>query len=156
VRVTEKTGDLFGAPPNSVLIHACNCAGHWGAGIAAAFRKRYPSAYKAHVAFCEGQTPEQLVGTAQLIPPCELDDSPRHYIGCLFTSRRYGRAKDSPCQIIRATGPAMRDLLEQIEVVKESGQSVAEIRMCRINSGLFAVPWEDTKEAIEGLNLEAG
>ena len=43
----------------------------------------------------------------------------------------------------------MRDLLRQVAMEK----GIGEIRMCRINSGLFAVPWEDSKKAIEGLAL---
>lgn len=34
----------------------------------------------------------------------------------------------------------------------EEGERVEEVRMCRINSGLFAVPWEKTKEVLEGLD----
>lgn len=52
--------------------------------------------------------------------------------------------------ILQATGPAMRDLLGQI--AREGGE-VGEIRMCRINSGLFAVPWEESKRVIEELQL---
>ena len=151
LKVTDKVGDMFDAPPNSVLIHACNCIGSWGAGIAAAFKKNYPTAYKIHNAYCNSKKPDQLVGTAQLIPPAKGE---RHYVGCLFTSRRFGRNKDKPEMILKATGPAMEDLMRQIGKLMQEGKDVAEVRTCQINSGLFAVPWEDSKRAMEELDFD--
>jgi ADP-ribose 1''-phosphate phosphatase len=80
----------------------------------------------------------------------------QHYIGCLFTSRRYGNARDPPERILRATGPAMRHLMRLVAEEEERGNGEAvikEVRMCRINAGMFAVPWERSKKAIEGLEL---
>lgn len=39
---------------------------------------------------------------------------------------------------------------------EERGREAGEVRMCRINSGLFGVPWERSKEVIEGLELGEG
>ncbi|KAK4101933.1 ADP-ribose 1''-phosphate phosphatase, partial [Parathielavia hyrcaniae] len=153
--ITDRTGDLFAAPPNTVLIHACNAVGSWGGGIALAFRNHSPSAFRAYRAHCARSTPDRLVGTALLIPPPQSSpgEEGRHYIGCLFTSRAYGRARDPPERILRATGPAMRDLMRL--VVEEEGRIgvglVKGLRMCRINSGLFAVPWARSKGVIEEL-----
>ena len=159
IHITDRFGDLFTTTPTTpptptLLIHACNTIGSWGGGIALAFRARYPAAFKLYRAHCLQSTPDQLVGTALLIPPQkEKGDGQQHYIGCLFTSRRYGRAVDSPEQILRATGPAMRDLMRG---VVEEGVVFGEVRMCRINSGLFNVPWGRSKGAIEGLELGEG
>ncbi|KAI7264346.1 hypothetical protein KC345_g8846 [Hortaea werneckii] len=221
LKVVESKGDIFSAPPNTVLIHACNCEGSWGAGIAKAFKTHYPSAYQIYHAHCTSHDPEKLIGTALLIPTfhggadddstpttaksnrktktatagnkqlksSEQQDNHHHFIGCLFTSRSKGAKKrDSPSQILAATGSAMRDLLEQVvkqqsdpkrtvaeepsssvsdnndeandeaddeakkeERIAENGRAVEEIRMCKINSGLFNVPWEKTKAVIEGI-----
>ncbi|KAK5662856.1 hypothetical protein OQA88_6267 [Cercophora sp. LCS_1] len=151
--IKEKVGDLFAAPPNAVLIHACNAIGSWGGGIAAAFRQRYPDAFRIYNAHCKRSLPQRLIGSALLIAP--RDGARRqHYIGCLFTSKRFGKAKDSPEQILEATGPAVRDLLRQIAAEMGRGNTIGEIRMCHINSGLFAVPWRHSKQVIEGLELE--
>ncbi|KAK3683951.1 hypothetical protein B0T22DRAFT_266772 [Podospora appendiculata] len=159
LRVIDKIGDLFDAPPRTVLIHACNCTGSWGGGIALAFKKAYPAAYEVYNARCKRSTPDRLVGKALLIPPPALPVSPaagsreaqqQHYIGCLFTSKRYGRARDSPEEILKATGPAMRHLMRQIAA---EGGRVGEIRMCQINSGLFDVPWPLSRSAIQSLEL---
>lgn len=39
----------------------------------------------------------------------------------------------------------------------EAGEEgIAGVRMCKINSGLFGVPWEDSKAVIEGIEIEDG
>ncbi|KAK3320775.1 hypothetical protein B0T19DRAFT_247927 [Cercophora scortea] len=159
LRIIDKVGDLFDAPPRTVLIHACNCTGSWGGGIALAFKKSYPAAYEVYNAQCKQTTPDRLVGKALLIPPPppppaatgSREAQKQHYIGCLFTSKRYGRARDSPEEILKATGPAMRHLMRQIAA--EGGGRVGEIRMCQINSGLFDVPWPLSRKAIQSLEL---
>lgn len=51
----------------------------------------------------------------------------------------------------------MRHLMKLIaEEEKRIGAQIGEVRMCRINSGLFAVPWEKTKKVIEDLELAEG
>ncbi|KAF2816449.1 uncharacterized protein BDZ99DRAFT_458320, partial [Mytilinidion resinicola] len=129
--LTAHIGDIFAAPPNALLIHACNTQGSWGAGIAAAFKERYPEAYKAYRAHCLSRNVR--TGTALLIPPCETNPkAPQHWIGCLFTSARFGRAKDSPAQILANTGPALRALLDEVKGEEKDGNQVAEVRMCKI------------------------
>jgi ADP-ribose 1''-phosphate phosphatase len=160
IRITDRTGDLFAAPPQTLLIHACNTIGSWGGGIALAFRNLYPAEFQIYRAHCARSSPNQLLGTALLIPPQKKGGAGRggHWIGCLFTSRRYGRAKDAPGVILRATGPAMRDLMRLVveEEVRRGVGVVGEVRMCRINAGLFAVPWERSKRAIEEMELGEG
>jgi len=171
LRITERVGDIFNAPPRSILIHACNAmfvrpellsesqsradtskSGSWGAGIAAAFRERYPDAYRIYNAHCKRSLPQRLIGTALLIAP--RDGTRRqHYVGCLFTSKWHGRNKDSPADILRATEPALRDLIHQILAEMASGEHIGEVRICHINSGLFAVPWGQSKAVIESLRV---
>ncbi|KAK2813822.1 hypothetical protein FQN50_000223 [Emmonsiellopsis sp. PD_5] len=94
--ITELEGDLFSdAPEGAVLIHACNCQGSWGSGIAEVFKRRYPAAYLIYHAHCNShlstpqtrtittsststptQQPRTLKlpeGTALLIPPQPAD-----------------------------------------------------------------------------------
>ncbi|KAK4494213.1 hypothetical protein PRZ48_014511 [Zasmidium cellare] len=154
----ESTGDIFAAPPNTLLIHACNTEGSWGAGIAKAFKDHYPSAYQIYNAHCRKHG-AKLHATALLIPPSETK-GPKHFVGCLFTSRSKGKKRDSPKQILEATGPAMRDLLRRVEECNAErdgeGESVGEVWMCKINSGLFGVNWEDTRAVLEGIEVEGG
>ncbi|KAK0362180.1 ADP-ribose 1''-phosphate phosphatase [Friedmanniomyces endolithicus] len=159
LKVTEETGDLFAAPPNTLLIHACNCTGSWSAGIAQAFKLHYPSAYQTYSNHCKATDPKDLIGTAQLIPP-QAGSTRKHFVGCLFTSRHYGRRKDSPAAILEATGPAMRDLLRLVGEfnagVSGDGERVGEVWMCRVHSGLFRVPWSKTRGVLEGIEVGVG
>jgi O-acetyl-ADP-ribose deacetylase (regulator of RNase III) len=50
--LTAVTGDLFGLDLPA-LGHGCNCAGAMGAGIAVAFRKRYPAMYREYRRRCK-------------------------------------------------------------------------------------------------------
>ena len=146
--IKEHRGDFFTAPDNTVLVHACNTVGSWGGGIAAAFRQRYPKAYQIYKKHCTQEHDTKINpvprGTCLLIPPVETKPGPKHWIGCLFTSAKYGKEKDPPHVILRHTGPAFKDLLSQLA----SEPTIEEVRMCQINAGLFAVPWNDTKEEI--------
>lgn len=166
LQVIEKIGDIWEAPANTVLIHACNSEGHWGKGIAAAFKQRYPEAFKVYAHHCRASKQIDLPSTALLIHPQiqsknKIEASARHFVGCLFTSRSKGRSKDPPKKILENTAPAMRHLLAQINQFnsdcgdgREEGQTRAEqLWMCRINSGLFKVPWESTKAVLEEIEV---
>ncbi|KAG9573664.1 hypothetical protein KCU77_g14474, partial [Aureobasidium melanogenum] len=149
VVVTERKGDLFAAPNNTLLLHACNCVGSWGAGIALAFKKRYPDHFAIYEAHCKSKTPNSLLSTCLLIPP--QPTGLQHWIGCLFTSRKYGRGKDSKDDIMDSTDSALQDMLEQLGDME---QKPSHIWMCKINSGSFKVPWSQTKALIEALTFK--
>ncbi|KAL6710101.1 ADP-ribose 1''-phosphate phosphatase [Coniothyrium glycines] len=147
-------GNMFSAPTGCLLIHACNTQGSWGAGIAKAFKERYPEAYKVYHNFCAKEhspkTGAVPTGTALLIPP--VDGHEAHWIGCLFTSAKYGKGKDKPDVIVRNTTLAMEMLLALMDKV----DGIAEVRMCKINSGKFGVPWEKTSAVLEAVGNRGG
>lgn len=153
LHLTYHTGNMFAdAPKGCVLVHACNTQGHWGAGIAKTFRELYPKAYAAHHKFCKkdhSKSQPVQTGTAQLLAPC--DDDSEHWIGCVFTSAKYGKGKDKPDQIVKNTEKSMRMLLQMISQVDDK---ISKIRMCKINSGKFGVPWEQTEDIIKGIVLK--
>lgn len=153
VQLTYRTGDMFAeVPPGTVLVHACNTQGHWGAGIAKAFKQQCPNAYADHNKFCaKDHTKSKPVptGTVQLLAP--RDGDRQHWIGCLFTSAKYGKGKDKPDQIVRNTAHSMPMLLELINL---ADTEITGIRMCKINSGKFGVPWEKTEEVLKNIELK--
>jgi len=113
-KLTYVTGDIFAAPPNTILIHACNTIGSWGAGIALAFRSKYPDAFEVYKAHCKAHSNDELIGTCLVIQEKPLAEGGNgHDIACLFTSKAYGRRKDSPEEILGATRGAVKDLLSQ-------------------------------------------
>lgn len=59
-------------------------------------------------------------------------------IGCLFTSKGYGRNVGTEQSILENTRLAVEDLIKQ-----NTGK--LPLHMCKINSGLFGVDWNKTK-----------
>lgn len=147
--VTERTGDLFSAPSGTLLVHACNCEGSWGKGIAEQFRTRYPSAFRTYQSHCRSRDRRQLAGSSLMIEPGE-GKTKQHFIGCLFTSIGKGRNKDKPSTILDSTKTAMDQLIHQItEHNCNTEPKIKQIWMCQIHSGLFNVPWKDTQAVLE-------
>jgi ADP-ribose 1''-phosphate phosphatase len=173
--LTHHTSSLFASPPSTLLCHATNAQGSWGAGIALAFKKSYPSAFKIYASHCSKWSGSSLLGTTLLIPPqhkspLKAEREAQHWIACLFTSEKKGKGKGSRESILAATGEAVEDLVRKVKAINEtanaadekakSGSSkedrIVEVRMCKINSGLFGVPWETTKDVIEGVEIGEG
>lgn len=134
-------GSLFDAPKGSIIIHACNTKGVWGSGIAKEFAKRFPKAHHTYMEFCR-KDGHNLLGRCLLIP-----DKSGYVIGCLFTSKDYGKYVDKPDKILLATRLAIAELILQ-------NPAKLPMHMCKINSGLFNVPWSDTKAILKSTGQE--
>ncbi|KAE8144424.1 hypothetical protein BDV25DRAFT_171552 [Aspergillus avenaceus] len=182
-RITEIQGSIFDAPDGAALIHACNCVGSWGKGVARSFKKKYPAAYAIYRAHCQklqrapehqtvsdtspetdaqGSTTRTIQlpeGTALIIPPHVGDynrNEKKHWIICLFTSRHYGKRATSAENIIHNTELAVADMVKQLDELRtEESQTMAisELWSCRFNSGLFAVNWEHSRRVLEKSGL---
>lgn len=139
--------DLFSATSANnkitILAHACNPFGLWGAGVASQFRVRYPVAYKHYVDHCRQN--EDVLGTCFLAPSGIGNIT----VACLFTSD----FSNSPSEIISYTEQALLDLARQVEAsidVEKDENNLPVINMPQINSGIFNVPWEMTETALIG------
>jgi ADP-ribose 1''-phosphate phosphatase len=137
-KVTTIRGDLFDAPKGSIIAHACNTKGVWGSGIAKEFAKRFPRAREEYTRVCM-EKGASLIGTCLLIPAGD------YTIACLFTSKNYGQFKDRPAKILEHTLNAVAHMIALNEDDKP-------IHMCKINAGLFGVPWQDTKKILAGFD----
>lgn len=140
--IENKKMDLFDAPKGAMLVHACNCLGVWGSGIAKAFRERYPGAFSYYQATCWDK------GRALLGKSIVVGDSGR-LIGCLFTSYSFGDKVDPPADILVATKTAITSIYEKARTLK-----VAEIYSNRFNSGLFGVPWPASEAILQEVSAE--
>ncbi|KAJ5458662.1 hypothetical protein N7475_010050 [Penicillium sp. IBT 31633x] len=180
--IRESPGDLFDAPNGAALIHACNCQGAWGAGIAREFRNRYPAAYEIYRKHClqylENRQTQRIpnisnrepypslvvqrpLGTALIIPPQESDFARhrrRHWIICLFTSKNYGSHVDSEGMIVSSTFAALQHLREQLCILCRrlpamNFERPLALYSSRFCTGLFHVPWERIRRMIVELCL---
>lgn len=134
--IEYRKGSVFDAVgPNTILVHACNCQGVWGSGIAPEFKKRWPKAFDEYALEC-------FVMGNKSLGSCTIFTDTNQKIGCLFTSDNYGNKKDSEQSILSHTFLAVQDLLLLIE------DSELEVHSPKINSGKFAVPWEKTEAII--------
>ncbi|KAF7289514.1 S5A-REDUCTASE domain-containing protein [Mycena chlorophos] len=140
--VTHLIGDLFSAPANSILVQACNTRGSWGAGIAVAFKEKFPDAFEEYKAACK-KDGAALLGSCLLIRGAEYD------VACLFTSKDYGRRVDPPDQIIASTRSAVADLVAQ-----NTTDSPKQLFGCRFNSGKFGVEWARTEAILDELEVD--
>src|ERR1035437_6860753 len=96
-------GDLFDAPNTQLLVHACNCQGMWGSGVAKEFRSRFGEEFHVCKMWSQSYKGEEslLLGTSLVI----------NRVGCLFTSVDYGPKVDPPDKILLSTKNAMDNLL---------------------------------------------
>eukprot|EP00897_Mesotaenium_endlicherianum_P005423 jgi/Mesen1/4909/ME000245S03964 len=133
-RLLHRQGSVFDQVPDdkTILVHACNCKGNWGAGIAKEFANRYSASYEEYKKVCSSKEGVDLIGTY-------LNASG---IGCLFTSIGYGRKRDPPDEILEFTKLAVEAMLAELA-------PTVTIHSPRINAGLFCVPWEETEEVIK-------
>src|SRR5699024_9014634 len=105
ITLTYRKASFFASPPSTLLCHATNAQGSWGAGIAAAFRKNYPAAFKIYASHCSKWNGSSLLGTTFLIPPqhrsaLKAEREAQHWIACLFTSEKKGKGKGSKESIL--------------------------------------------------------
>lgn len=150
------SSDLFEAPSDAYLLHACNCRGAWGSGIAAEFKRRFPKSFERYNSYClppgDAQAKKggnkDVLGKALVLPP----EGPKgHRVVCLMTSLGYGRGQSSAKIILQQTESALKDLFRQLSSgdSSESPGNETYLACCKINSGKFGVPWEKTIDIIE-------
>ncbi|CAG7978996.1 unnamed protein product [Penicillium salamii] len=102
----------------------------------------------------------QPLGTALVIPPQNTDieiHGRRHWVVCLFVSRWYGSRRDSQADIRNYAYAALRDLAQQITelriIADEDSEWPRFLFSNQFCSGLFRVPWEETRQLINEVGL---
>ena len=80
-------GDLLSAE-RGLICHQVNCRGVMGAGVARAFKERYPSSFVEYVIWCKKFEPDILLGN------CVFWEENGDVITCsMFAQDRYGRGE---------------------------------------------------------------
>ena len=133
-----RKGSLFDAPKGSILVHACNAQGVWGAGIAAEFKERFPESFKQYEKYCQlnrGITGVSFGTTEDII--------------CLITSSGYGRSRETQEVILGNTLLALKDIFSTYEIKKNE-----TLHSNKFNSGLFGVAWNHTETILKGVLID--
>lgn len=138
-RIIYKKGSILEAPKGSVIVHAVNCQGVWGSGVAKLLKDRFPGGFQAYKHMCDYARGEDF--TYISYASSSWEDT--HLIANLYTSVDYGPKVDPPDQILRATHHAVANLL----AFERKG--FTNINSPKFNSGLFKTPWEKTERIIE-------
>jgi len=139
------TMDLFKAPADAFILHACNTKGKWGGGIAKFMKDKYPKNNDAYKKQCFSFSDERLIGSA-FIPEIGSAAWKERRVISLFTSVAYGTFKDPVHIIVENTKDALIDLFYQLE--DEFRQPELNIYSNKFNSGLFDVPWKETEDVL--------
>lgn len=139
-KLVYKKMSLFSAPEGSLLVHACNCKGVWGSGIAKKFKELFPSAYRLYSEGCENLG---LVGTSHLYTAGDINGKV-YWIGNLLNSSGYGATLDTEDEILVNTVLAINNLCYNLEK-----NELTTVYSNKFNSGLFKVPWEKTEAIIK-------
>lgn len=143
MKVIEEKKSLFQSNgKRTALFHACNTFGKCERGIAVEFKKRFPECYHEYVRFCKATKTEEKIGKCLLVK-----SKSGIFIAWLFTSKGYGKYRDSEEKILVQTESALNDFLKQLEE-----EEVNEIKGCKINNGCFAVPWKRTLEVFKRID----
>lgn len=140
IKFEFRKGDMLkNMNTEDIFVHACNCKGVWGRGIAKQFKSEFSDAFEQYRNFC--MMPDTRPGDACIV------EERGYQIGCLITSNGYGKLTDDPKKIIVNTHRAVIDLLDQIKT------SEVRIQSNVFNSGLFGVPWKHTQKVLERIGL---
>jgi O-acetyl-ADP-ribose deacetylase (regulator of RNase III) len=126
---TTLTGDLFEAGLPAVG-HGCNCTGAMGAGIAVAFKKRYPAMYQEYRQRCAD-------GRFRL-GDIFVWEAPDLVIYNLATQPRPG-----PSATLDAIDASIRAALADAK-----GRGLSRLGIPRIGAGLGGLEWSDVAEVL--------
>ena len=173
MRVDSENLALSALPANSFLVHATNCLGVWGAGMARQLAEQFPAAFEKYKTFCHNARsspedrwpPRTQVGQCLIIPPPPSDVEagvPAVHIVCLFTSYGYGRpgrdrkpGRDSRTKIIQQTGTALRRFRDQLAAMNASADEGKgrdfHVLSAKFNSKHFNVPWTRTLHLVQSV-----
>ena len=139
-----KNGNLFDVinETNAYFIHSCNSKCMWGAGIAAEFKRRFPTAFQK---YCDKLNEVGAKTGSSFV----INDGPTK-IACLIVSVGWGKNKDPEKLIIENTKLAIEDLVNN----HVNGVNPVRIHSPKINSGLFNIPWNKTETTIKNIKID--
>lgn len=132
--IQSTEGDVLElAPKGSFIVHAVNCMGVWGNGIAKQIKEKYPKSFKDYRTYCSSII---IPGDCRVAP-----EENGHRIVSLFTSKGFGAAVDNKEKILLNTRKSLESFVMYIKSTSENVGKEIKVYSNQFNSGLFNVPW---------------
>lgn len=126
--VIVHTGNLMQSTAEYIC-HQVNCRGVMGSGIAKQIKEKYPEVFHSYYELCRSSSPEELLGTAQIVKV-----SPRQCVVNLFGQDKFGRS-GGPFTDLHA----LREACDK--VAKAAGETSIVAMPYRIGCGLGGGDW---------------
>ena len=131
--IEYRDGDLL-ADESEALVNAVNCVGVMGAGVALAFRRRFPENYRAYAAACRRNAVEPgrmfVFETGRETPPRYLVNFP--------TKRHW---KDAS---------RMEDIVAGMDALREEvrARAIRSVALPALGCGLGGLPWPEVRAVV--------
>ncbi len=130
------TGDIFvNAYSARALAHGCNCQGSMGAGIAKAFKERYPAMFEAYRQRCKAQPRQFNLGDVFL-----WKETGQPWVFNLATQETYWHG--------RASYEAIETALEKMKTLADA-EGLQRIAIPQIGTGYGGLSWKKVRAIIE-------
>jgi O-acetyl-ADP-ribose deacetylase (regulator of RNase III) len=133
---TLTKGDLFETPGLRAFAHGCNCAGSMDAGVAIAFKKRWPAMFDEYKARCEDG--RLHLGDVLLWTDGDVT------VYCLAIQEHWKK---------KAKLPALaRALRKMVELAQNAG--IERVGLPRVGAGLGGLDWQRAKSLLREIGGE--
>lgn len=131
--IEYRRGDLP-ADDSEALVNAVNCVGVMGAGVALAFRRRFPENYRAYAAACRGNAVEP---GRMFVFETGMETPPRYLVN--FPTKRHW--KDAS---------RMEDIVAGMDALREEvrARAIRSVALPALGCGLGGLSWPEVRAVI--------
>lgn len=131
--IEYRDGDLL-ADESEALVNAVNCVGVMGAGVALAFRRRFPENFRAYAAACRrgGVEPGRM-----FVFETGAESPPRYLVN--FPTKRHWR-----------DASRMEDIVAGLQSLREEvrARAIGSVALPALGCGLGGLPWPEVRTVI--------
>lgn len=135
--IEYRDGDLL-ADRSEALVNAVNCVGVMGAGVALAFRRRFPENFRAYAAACRRN---EVAPGRMFVFETGAESPPRYLVN--FPTKRHWR-----------DASRMEDIVAGLQSLREEvrARAIGSVALPALGCGLGGLPWPEVRAVIaEGL-----
>ena len=128
-----RDGDLL-ADRSEALVNAVNCVGVMGAGIALAFRRKFPENFRAYAAACRRN---EVAPGRMFVFETGAESPPRYLVN--FPTKRHWKDTSRMEDIVAG----LRSLREEVRA-----RAIGSVALPALGCGLGGLPWPEVRTVI--------